>query len=180
MSKRQWLDRTLNKAIRLQDWYFDPVFLNTQHIQADKPALFVGNHTLYGLTDGPLLWDYLCREHNIFLRALGDKVHFKIPGWREAMLINGAVEGSPENCRRLMQKGESILVYPGGSREVFKRKGEKYQLIWKQRTGFARMAIEHGYDIIPFAALGGDDCYDIVLDANDIQSNKFSSGLIKN
>jgi hypothetical protein len=35
-----------------------------------------------------------------------------------------------------------VLVYPGGGREVAKRKGEKYQLLWKERVGFARLAIE--------------------------------------
>ena len=67
------------------------------------------------------------------------------------------------------------MVFPGGSREVAKRKGEAYQLIWKDRTGFARMAVEHGYRIIPFAAVGAEDCYDILIDSNDIMG----SGLVK-
>jgi hypothetical protein len=67
-----------------------------------------------------------------------------------------------------MRERETIVVFPGGAREVFKRKGEAYRLLWGQRTGFARMAIEHGYPILPFAALGADDCFDIVLDAGDV------------
>jgi hypothetical protein len=58
---------------------------------------------------------------------------------------------------------------------VAKRKGEAYQLIWKDRTGFARMAVEHGYRIIPFAAVGAEECYDILIDSNDIMG----SGLVK-
>ena len=30
------------------------------------------------------------------------------------------------------------------------------------------MAIQHGYNILPFAVVGPDDMYDIVLDAEDI------------
>ena len=78
-----------------------------------------------------------------------------------------------------MEEGESILVFPGGAREVFKRKNEAHQLIWKQRTGFARLAIQYGYDIIPFAALGGDDCFDIAIDADDVQNNKVSKWMIE-
>ena len=70
-----------------------------------------------------------------------------------------------------MAAGESILVFPGGGREVAKRKGEQYQLTWKQRTGFARMAIQHGYPIIPVASVGPEDCYDIRIDANDIMDS---------
>ena len=68
----------------------------------------------------------------------------------------------------LMQNKQSVLVFPGGAREVFKRKGESYKLVWKERVGFVKMAIEHGYDIVPFASVGPDDALSVVLDANDI------------
>nr|HMS80226.1 hypothetical protein [Burkholderiaceae bacterium] len=35
-----------------------------------------------------------------------------------------------------MRAGESVLVFPGGGREVFKHKGERYHLIWKNRPGY--------------------------------------------
>ena len=72
----------------------------------------------------------------------------------------------------LMQAGKSVLVFPGGGREVMRRKGEAYTLIWKQRTGFARLAIEHGYDIIPFASVGPDDALKILLDGNDVMATR--------
>lgn len=55
-------------------------------------------------------------------------------------------------------------MFPGGAREVHKRKGEKYKLIWNERLGFARLAIEHGYPIIPFAAVGGEEMLDVLID----------------
>jgi 1-acyl-sn-glycerol-3-phosphate acyltransferase len=54
---------------------------------------------------------------------------------------------------------------------VAKRKGEKYQLIWKDRTGFARMALRNRCTIIPFAAVGAEDAYDVVADANDLMAS---------
>jgi 1-acyl-sn-glycerol-3-phosphate acyltransferase len=65
-----------------------------------------------------------------------------------------------------MSAGEPVLVFPGGAREVFKRRGQRYQFLWGNRLGFARMAIEHGYPVVPFAAVGGDDTYDAVLDTD--------------
>ncbi len=155
----------------LEHWYFAPVFLNSEQLNMSKPALFVGNHTLYGLLDVPLIIDHIRAKHGIHLRSLGDRMHFHIPIWKNILTKGGMVLGSPENCHALMSSGQSIMVFPGGAREVMRRKGEKYQLIWKKRTGFARLAIEHGYDIIPFASLGADDCYDIFLDANDVQGS---------
>jgi 1-acyl-sn-glycerol-3-phosphate acyltransferase len=66
-----------------------------------------------------------------------------------------------------MRRGEHILVFPGGAREVFKHKGEAYRLIWKERYGFVRLAIEHGYTITPYATVGAEDAYDVLLDASD-------------
>jgi 1-acyl-sn-glycerol-3-phosphate acyltransferase len=78
-----------------------------------------------------------------------------------------------------MKSGAHIMVFPGGSREVAKRKGEAYKLIWKERTGFARMAVEHGYRIIPFAAVGAEDCYDILLDSNEVMGSRIVQWLKK-
>lgn len=68
---------------------------------------------------------------------------------------------------------------PGGGREVMKNKDELYQLVWRQRTGFARMAMQNGYDIIPFAAVGADDAYTIQYDTNDFYQSKVGKWLQK-
>jgi len=54
---------------------------------------------------------------------------------------------------------------------VFKRKDEKYQLVWKERYGFVRMAIEHGYTITPYATAGAEESLDILLDAGDYMNS---------
>ena len=68
-----------------------------------------------------------------------------------------------------------VLVFPGGSREVNKRRGEKYRLMWKERIGFAKIAIEHGYPIIPFAAVGAEEMFDVLLDEHNLLYARFSS-----
>jgi 1-acyl-sn-glycerol-3-phosphate acyltransferase len=64
-----------------------------------------------------------------------------------------------------MRRGAHILVFPGGAREVFKHRGEAYQLIWKNRFGFVRLAIEHGYSITPYATVGAEEAFDVLLDS---------------
>ena len=150
-----------------------PHFQGLENIPDTRPLLFVGNHTLFGILDAPLLFAHLYQQKNIFLRSLGDHVHFHVPVWRDWLKKVGAVDGTRENCAALMQAGECILVFPGGAREVSKRKGESYQLMWGNRRGFARMAIEHGCTIVPFAAVGVEDVFDIVKDANDFFATRF-------
>jgi 1-acyl-sn-glycerol-3-phosphate acyltransferase len=149
-----------------------PVFFGLENVPAARPLLFVGNHQLFGALDAPLLFYELYLKKDIFLRSLGDHLHFKIPLWRQALHRFGVVDGNPESCRALLAAGECVLVFPGGGREVAKRKGEKYQLLWKERLGFVRMALEVGCTIVPFAAVGVEDWFEIVLDGDEIMRSR--------
>jgi len=148
--------------------YFSPQFFGIESINPEKPALFVANHTIHGVLDVPLYAIELYRKKGIYIRGLADHFHYMVPGWRDFLSWIGAVRGTPENCEQLMRSKENIIVFPGGGREVCKRKGESYQLIWKQRTGFARLAIKHQYPIIPVASIGIDDAFSILIDRDDI------------
>jgi 1-acyl-sn-glycerol-3-phosphate acyltransferase len=145
-----------------------PKFVGFEHVPDARPLLFVGNHTVWGVLDVPFMFAELWQRKGIFLRSLADHFHFTVPFWRTFLSRYGAVDGTRETCAALMRAGESILVFPGGGREVAKRRGERYQLIWKERMGFARLAIEHGCTIVPFAAVGVEDALDVVLDSSDL------------
>lgn len=159
-----WLDRLLAPS---RCWH-RPCFAGLAHLRPDRPALYVGNHTLLGLFDTPHLIREIYALTGRFPRALGDRAHFAVPGWRRLLLRLGCVPGTREDCSRLMRAGQSVLVFPGGAREVFKRKGEAYHLMWKERLGFVEMAIQHGYPIVPFAAVGAEEAYRIVWDAEEM------------
>ena len=111
--------------------------------------------------------------------SIADHSHFYLPGWRGMVKKFGAVRGIQDYVRSVMQQGYSILVFPGGGREVLKRKGEAYQLIWKQRYGFLKLAQEFDYDIVPFAALGGDEVFELGFDASAILENRWFKQLLK-
>ncbi len=160
-------------------WLTTPEFLGLGNLPTDRPCMLAGNHTVMGMLDLPLMVLGLYERQGLYMHGLADHLHFQIPGWREFLASFGAIEGTRDNCRTLMRAGESILVYPGGAREVMKRKGEKYQLIWKERLGFVRLAIEHGYPIVPFAAIGAEECYDIVLDAGDVLALPFVGSIVR-
>lgn len=171
-----------SKIIRLgsllQRFYFKPTFLGVEHLNPHKPTMYVGNHTIYGVLDSPILIDYLFTEHKIALVSLADHIHFKVPGWRNLVGNMGGIDAYKESAREAMRQGYSILVFPGGGREVSKRKGEAYQLIWKERYGFIKLAQEFGYEIAPFVALGGDDVFDLAFDANQLLERKWFNTLL--
>lgn len=171
----KWIKRLSS----LSKMYFTPTFIGAEYIDASRPAMYVGNHTLYGVLDAPMIIDYLYNEHKVAVVSIADHSHFYLPLWRNVVEKFGAVEGVQEYVRTVMQQGYSILVFPGGGREVLKHKGEAYQLIWKQRFGFLKLAQEFGYDIVPFAALGGDEVFELGFDARRVVAHKWFQKILE-
>lgn len=157
--------------------YFAPRYYGMEEFDASRPALFIGNHTIYGMTDGFFLGSEMYEKQGLFIRALVDNMHNEVPLWRDMVSKLGFIPASREVCETLMREGNSIMVFPGGARETCKQKGEQYTLTWKKRVGFARMAIQNGYDIVPVAGLGGDDLYKIIWDSQDIMASPFGKFL---
>ncbi len=159
-------------------FYFDPQFYGLEEVDVSRPAMYVSNHTIFGVFDGYPFAIELYLQKGIILRALADSNHWLIPGWRDIIEKNlGVVEASRKNCEALMKRGDSLVVFPGGTREICKKKGEEYILKWSDRRGFVRMAMEHGYDIIPVAAVGAEETYTVVRDSNDILKSPFGQFL---
>jgi 1-acyl-sn-glycerol-3-phosphate acyltransferase len=129
-------------------------------------SLLVGNHTIYGFLDLPFMMAEIWKRRRLAIRGLGEHAHYAVPIWRELLGTGGMVRGTRDNVRALMRDRQTILVFPGGAREVNKRRGQQYQLLWRERIGFARLAIEHGYPVVPFAAVGVDDMLDVIVDQN--------------
>lgn len=125
----------------------------------DGRFLLVGNHTQAG-AEGLLIPLLVRRALGTRVRPLADKNFGRMGGLPGDLLAAvGAVVGAPETARELMVHNEPILVFPGGGREIAKFKGEEYTLRWQGRTGFARLAVEHSYPIVPVGLFGGDDVY---------------------
>jgi 1-acyl-sn-glycerol-3-phosphate acyltransferase len=161
-------ERTLDRMVSLLaplERISQPKIEGLENLPVDG-SLLVGNHTIYGFMDLPFMMAEVWKRRRLVIRGLGENAHYAVPVWRELLGACGMVRGTRDNVRALMRDRQTILVFPGGSREVNKRRGQQYQLLWRERIGFARLAIEHAYPIVPFAAVGADDMLDVVVDRN--------------
>lgn len=139
---------------------YRPYIDGLEHLPVDGRFLLVGNHTQFTAAEILLIPYFVRKAIGRRVRPLADRMFGRASGLpADLMDAYGAVVGSPEAARELMQQNETILVFPGGSREIAKFKGEEYTLRWENRLGFARLAIEHNYPIITIGLVGGDDIY---------------------
>lgn len=134
--------------------------------------MFVGNHQLLAL-DTPFLIAAMWHEREILLRALADDVVFALPGVSPLAARLGIVRASREACEALLDRGECVLVYPGGAREAAKGEGHAYELEWWGRLGFARLAFERRCPVVPVAATGLDDHVRILVDRDQVLAGPF-------
>ena len=131
-----------------------------ENLPADGRFLLVGNHTHFGVTESVLIPYIVRRAIGTRVRPLADRNLGRLRGpLADLMAAYGGVVGSPEAAAKLMAHNETILVFPGGAREIAKFRDEEYTLRWHNRSGFARIAVEHQYPIVPVGHVGGDHLY---------------------
>jgi hypothetical protein len=138
---------------------YRPYVDGLHRLPPDSRFLLVGNHTQFG-AESLLIPLLVRRAIGMRVRPLTDRNFGHMGGLPGDLLAAvGAVVGAPETARKLMVHDEPILVFPGGGREIAKFKGEEYTPRWQGRTGFARLAVEYNYPIVPVGLVGGDDVY---------------------
>ena len=157
----QWIDALVPQIEPLVS-LCKPFVDGLEHLPPDGRFLLVGNHTPTAIET--LLIPYeLRRRLGLTVRPLAHHMFGYFTGLPADILAAlGAVVGTPEGTRALMRANQPILVFPGGERDVGKAKDELYRVLWGKRDGFARLAIEHDYPIVPAALVGGDDVYKIL------------------
>lgn len=84
-------------------------------------------------------------------RTLGASPIFAWPGAREISLWMGAVDASPRVAKKVLDAGLSVIVYPGGSKEIFRTDARSRDTVLElnHRMGFVRLALAHGAPLVP-------------------------------
>jgi 1-acyl-sn-glycerol-3-phosphate acyltransferase len=163
-----WLDawdpayiRTTLPALRaMSKLYFRAEVRGLSNIPAEGPTLLVGNHSGGTLIADTFVFAQEFYTHFGPLRRFHQLVHdlvFRLPGARASLSRWGGVPASPENMGRALERDAALLVYPGGDHETYRPTWESSKIDFAGRTGFARLAIEHGVPIVPIVAIGGQE-----------------------
>jgi 1-acyl-sn-glycerol-3-phosphate acyltransferase len=152
----------LRTAVRLARWlyrsYFRAEARGVENIPVSGRVMFVSNHS------GQLPFDGLVIGAATFLepsqpRLVRSMVEHFVPTVPFASYLFarwGQITGTPENCRRLLERDEAILVFPEGARGISKPFSKRYQLA-PFGLGFMRLALETRTPIVPVAVIGAEE-----------------------
>ncbi len=149
-------------AMRVAGWlyrnYFRAEARGLEHLPPTGRVLIVANHS------GQLPYDGMVIAAACMLDAAQPRLvrsmveHFvpSVPFASYLMARWGQIIGTPENCKRLLEDDEAILVFPEGARGIAKPFSRRYQLE-PFGLGFMRLALATGTPILPVAVIGAEE-----------------------
>jgi len=122
-----------------------------ENIPETGGALIVFYHGAIPIDFYYLMSKYILLKGRL-IRCVGDRFLFKIPGWSLMMEAFKVIPGTVHSCASILKEGNILAIAPGG---VFEAQfgNERYQLLWKSRVGFAKVALEAKVPVIPMFTL---------------------------
>ncbi|MCG8422734.1 MAG: acyltransferase family protein [Proteobacteria bacterium] len=129
-----------------------------EHIPANGRCLVVSNHSGQLPFDGVVIGAALFFDapHPRLIRSMLERFVPTLPFASYLFTRWGQITGTPENCRRLLQQDEMILVFPEGARGIAKPFSHRYQLA-EFGHGFMRLALETDTPVVPVAVIGAEE-----------------------
>jgi 1-acyl-sn-glycerol-3-phosphate acyltransferase len=155
-----YIEATLPALRALSDVYFRAEVSGLERIPESGPVLLVGNHSGGTMIADTFVFAQAFYDHfgpNRLFHQLAHDLVFKVAGLRTLVQRYGTVPASPDNMRRALDREAALLVYPGGDEESFRPSWETSEVTFAGRTGFVKLALEHGVPIVPVVALGGQE-----------------------
>lgn len=142
-------------------WLYKNYFrVETHGIEKVPPGrvLLVSNHGGQLPIDGAMIGVSMLLEANPprAVRSMTEKWAATLPYISTIFARSGQVVGTPENCRRLLEEGEAVMVFPEGVRGISKLWPQRYQL-QDFGLGFMRLALETDSPVVPIAVIGAEE-----------------------
>ncbi|XP_042873475.1 transmembrane protein 68-like [Penaeus japonicus] len=82
------------------------------------------------------------------IHCVGDRFLEKVPGWKVILEAFHITPGTITSCVQTLSERNILSISPGGVREA-QFSDHNYQLMWGNRTGFAKVAIEAKAPVVP-------------------------------
>ena len=165
----------LHKAKKSMEYVY-PLYKNYFKVRVfgkenvkDRPYMIVSNHSGQIAIDGLLISTTFAMEINPprILRAMVERFFTGLPFIGSWASEGGAVLGDRQNCIKLLEKNQSVLVFPEGVRGVSKSTSDFYK-VQSFTKGFFRIALTANCPVLPISVVGAEETFPYVYQAKSI------------
>jgi 1-acyl-sn-glycerol-3-phosphate acyltransferase len=154
----EFLKYVLPVARWLYRRYFRVEARGFDNVPDSGSVLLVSNHSGQIPLDGLMIGTGLLIDRDVprMARSMVERWVPTIPFVSYFLARCGQVLGTRENCRILLRRGASVLVFPEGVAGVNKTYDQAYEL-QSFGLGFMRLALENDVPIVPVAVVGAEE-----------------------
>lgn len=132
----------------------------------DEPVLFVANHGFGGVSDLNVAATFAAMERVAPDRSVTTLTHELAWTLGTGKLVEaaGARPAGRASAIEAFERGESVLVFPGGDLDASKSFADRNRIVFGVRRGFARLATDNAVPIVPIVTAGAGESLLVLSD----------------
>lgn len=152
----------------LYDHYFRVQTSGWHHIPPNNPVLLVGSHN-----GGLAAPDMVMMMYDWFRQFGTERLCYGLshphiwkvyPSLANLAAQTGAIIAHPKMAIAALRQGASVLVYPGGARDVFRLHSLRHKICLGGNQAFVKLALEFNVPIVPVISYGAHDTLIVLAD----------------
>lgn len=153
------------------EWFYRHYFRvqtdGWHHMPPEGKVLVVGSHNggLASPDTSMFLYDWFRRfGYERLAYGLMHPSAWKTPIFAVPAAQVGALIAHPKVAIAALQRGASVLVYPGGAEDMFRPYNQRYQIHFAGRKGFIKLALREEAPIVPIISHGAHETLIVLAD----------------
>lgn len=164
--------RVIESFMPLWGWLYDHYFRvqtsGWHHIPPNNPVLLVGSHN--GGLAAPdmvmMMYDWFRQfgTERLSYGLLHPHIWKVYPSLANLAAQTGAIIAHPKMAIAALRQGASVLVYPGGAKDVFRPHSLRHKICLGGNQAFVKLALEFNVPIVPMISCGAHDTLIVLAD----------------
>ncbi len=148
--------------------YFHVQTEGWDHIPTTGPVMLIGSHN-GGLAspDAVMMsydWFRQFGPQRPVYALMDSRIWQALPGTGHISAQIGAVHAHPRMALAALDQGASVLIYPGGVKDVFRPYSLRHRVCLGDNLGFVKLALQKQVPIIPFISYGAHSTLIVLAD----------------
>lgn len=166
--------RVIEQFLPLFEWIYQDYF----QVQTDGweqipegQVLLVGSHNGGLATPDTLMMTYDWFRHfgteRVVYGLMDPRMWQAMPPVARLAAQVGAIQAEPHITIKALKSGASLVIYPGGAKDVFRPYTQRHQICFNGQQGFIKLALEHKIPIVPLISYGAHSTLIVLAEIHD-------------